>query len=230
MSETSGNGTVYQFTGAQGAPVMVLIHGLGLNRGIWDAFASAFSNRYRVLRYDLFGHGESAVPPSMPTLTVFSEQLLGLMDELEIEQAILIGFSLGGMINRRLAMDHPQRVSALAILNSPHEREPAAQKLVEQRALDSASGGPGATLDATLERWFTAGFRLGPGLLVLSSSPGPASHFRVGSMLPYRVRVEFLLDEPSWLIGRNDRGIDRVMMGWGMSPWDVGGALRPLDA
>jgi len=159
MSETSSNGSVFQFTGAEGAPVMVLIHGLGLNRGIWDAFASAFSNRYRVLRYDLFGHGESAAPPATPTLTVFSEQLLGLMDELDIEQAILIGFSLGGMINRRLAMDHPQRVTALAILNSPHEREAAAQKLVEQRALDSASGGPGATLDATIERWFTVGFR-----------------------------------------------------------------------
>lgn len=159
MSETSRNGTVYQLTGPAQAPVVVLIHGLGLNRGIWDAFVSAFSNRYRVLRYDLFGHGESAAPPAMPTLGVFSEQLLGLMDELHIEQAIVTGFSLGGMINRRMAMDHPQRVLALGILNSPHEREPEAQKLVEQRALDSAAGGPGATLDATIERWFTPKFR-----------------------------------------------------------------------
>jgi pimeloyl-ACP methyl ester carboxylesterase len=44
------------------------------------------------------------------------------------------------------------------ILNSPHEREPEAQQLVEQRALDSAAGGPGATLDATIERWFTPDF------------------------------------------------------------------------
>jgi len=159
MSETSRNGTVYQLTGPAQAPVVVLIHGLGLNRGIWDAFASAFSNRYRVLRYDLFGHGESAAPPAMPTLGVFSEQLLGLMNELHIEQAIVTGFSLGGMINRRMAMDHPQRVRALAILNSPHEREPEAQKLVEQRALESAAGGPGAMLDATIERWFTPEFR-----------------------------------------------------------------------
>ena len=47
------------------------------------------------------------------------------------------------------------------ILNSPHERSHDAQALVEQRALDSAAGGPGATLEATIERWFTAGFRAG---------------------------------------------------------------------
>ncbi len=82
--------------------------------------------------------------------------------------------------------------------------------------------------------WFAAGFRLGPGLLVLSSSPGPASDFRVGSMLRYRVWVkylldEYLLDQPSWLVGRTDRRIDRGMVGLEMSPWDVRGALHPLD-
>ena len=77
--------------------------------------------------------------------------------------------------------------------------------------------------------WFAAGFRLGPGLLVLSSSPGPASDFRVGSMLRYRVWVKYLLDQPSWLVGRTDRRIDRGMVGLEMSPWDVRGALHPLD-
>jgi len=52
-----------------------------------------------------------------------------------------------------------ERVAALMILNSPHERGAEAQALVEQRALDSAAGGPGATLDATIERWFTPEFR-----------------------------------------------------------------------
>jgi pimeloyl-ACP methyl ester carboxylesterase len=89
---------------------------------------------------------------------MFAEQLLALLDELAIDQCSIIGFSLGGMINRRFAMDHPERLHAMAILNSPHEREPAAQKLVEQRALDSAAGGPGATLDATIKRWFSAEF------------------------------------------------------------------------
>ncbi len=159
MSEVSGNGSVYELSGPVDAPVIVLIHGLGLNRHVWDSCVSRLAHRYRVLNYDLFGHGESVAPPGIPSLTLFSEQLLDLLDELAIDRCSMIGFSLGGMINRRFAMDHPERLHALAILNSPHEREPEAQKLVEQRALDSAAGGPGATLDATIERWFTAEFR-----------------------------------------------------------------------
>ena len=93
-----------------------------------------------------------------PSLTVLSEQLIALMDELGIDKAALVGFSLGGMINRRVAMDHPDRVSALCILNSPHERGDAQQRLVEERARDTSAGGPGATIDATLARWFTPAF------------------------------------------------------------------------
>ena len=158
MSNTSQNGTRFELHGRQDAEVVTLIHGLGLNRQIWGEYISALSSDYRVLSYDLFGHGESAAPPEVPDLTTYSEQLLGLLDELEISRVALLGFSLGGMINRRMAMDHGDRVSALAILNSPHERTPEAQKLVEERAFDSAQGGPGATLDATIERWFTPEF------------------------------------------------------------------------
>ena len=159
MPETSSNGSVFELSGPEDAPVVVLIHGLGLNRQIWESYVSRLAHRYRVLSYDLFGHGQSAPPPGTPSLTLFSEQLLSLLDELTIDQCSIIGFSLGGMINRRFAMDHPERLRALGILNSPHEREPEAQELVEQRALDSAVGGPGTTLDATLERWFTSEFR-----------------------------------------------------------------------
>ncbi len=161
QAKTSANGTRYQLSGVEGAPVLAFIHGLGLNRQIWDRYLSRLGQRYRVLSYDLYGHGESLSPPYKPTVTTFSEQLIGLMDELDIEQCAAIGFSLGGMINRRMAIDHPERVSALAILNSPHDRGAEAQVLVEQRALDAAAGGPGATLDATIERWFTPEFRAG---------------------------------------------------------------------
>ncbi len=158
MTARSSNGSSYALSGPEGAPVVALIHGLGLNRNVWEQYLPALAARYRVLNYDLYGHGESAPPPTTPDLALFSEQLLELLDELDIEQCTLVGFSLGGMINRRFAIDHAERVSALAILNSPHERTPEAQKLVEERAADSTAG-PGATLDATIERWFTTEFR-----------------------------------------------------------------------
>lgn len=165
MRERTRNGTVYEQAGPEVAPVVVLIHGLGLNRQIWQAYHAVFAaGGYRVLYYDLFGHGESVPPPgSSPpgqvSLSVFSAQLCELLDTLGIDKATIVGFSLGGMINRRFAMDYPERVRALAILNSPHERSPAAQQQIEARAAETAEGGPAANLDATLERWFTVGFR-----------------------------------------------------------------------
>jgi pimeloyl-ACP methyl ester carboxylesterase len=153
------HGTAWHRSGPEQAPAVVLIHGLGLNRSIWAAHESVLARQYQVISYDLFGHGESAKPPLQPSLALFSSQLLELLDSQGIERCALIGFSLGGMINRRFALDHAHRVSALAILNSPHERSPEAQKLVEQRAADTSAGGPGANLDATIERWFTPDFR-----------------------------------------------------------------------
>lgn len=156
----SAGGTAYDLSGPEGAPVVALIHGLGLTRqSTWGAIAPMLSQRFRVLSYDLCGHGQSILPPDGSSLTVLSEQLIALMDELGIGQAALVGFSLGGMINRRCAMDHGGRVSSLVVLNSPHERGPALQQQVEAAARDAGAGGPEATIDAALARWFTQDFR-----------------------------------------------------------------------
>lgn len=158
MASKDTNGTVYELSGPKDAPVIALIHGLGLNRQTWRDHEPEFAQNYRVLNYDLYGHGESAPPPVKPTLSLFAEQLRDLLDHLNIEQCAAVGFSLGGMINRRFALDYPGRASALAILNSPHERGAEAQKAVEERAAKSAAGGPGATIDTTLKRWLTPEF------------------------------------------------------------------------
>ena len=139
--------------------MVVLVHGLGLTQATWDGFVPALAQNYRVLAYDLCGHGESAAPQEKPSLTFLSDQLLALLNELGIAQAAIMGFSLGGMINRRFAMDHPDHVSALVVLNSPHERDPEAQRLVEERAAQTDAGGPAANIDSTLDRWFTPEFR-----------------------------------------------------------------------
>ena len=151
----TSNGTAYQICGREDAPVIALIHGIGLNRHIWRDYEPDFAQHYRVLSYDLFGHGDSAAAEKTLSLTVFSEQLRELLDQLGIEQCAAIGFSMGGMINRRFAMDHPQRCSALVVLNSPHERSPDAQRLVQERAAQTSEGGAAATLQAALQRWFT---------------------------------------------------------------------------
>ncbi len=154
------NDTAYDLNGPPDAPAVVLIHGLGLTRdSTWGGIAPRLSARFRVLTYDLPGHGDSALPTGAVSLRSLSDQLVALLDDLGIENAALVGFSLGGMVNRRCAMDHPDRVSALAVLNSPHERGPEAQDKVEARARDVRASGPAATIDATIERWFTPAFR-----------------------------------------------------------------------
>ncbi len=184
----SAGGTAYDLSGPEGTPVVALIHGLGLTRqSTWGMIAPILSQRFRVLSYDLCGHGQSILPANGSSLTVLSEQLITLMDELGIGQAALVGFSLGGMINRRCAMNHGGRVSSLVVLNSPHERGAALQQQVEAAARDAGAGGPGATIDAALARWFTPAFRAGHAnavadirRVVLANDPGNyALHRRV---------------------------------------------------
>ncbi|MEM7069561.1 MAG: alpha/beta fold hydrolase [Pseudomonadota bacterium] len=158
MYSRAPDGTAYELTGASDAPVVVLIHGLGLCRHLWVDHMAALAGRYRVLSYDLFGHGDSAPLPEDASLSVYAKQIADLMDHLQIEKAAIVGFSIGGMINRRFAMDFPDRASTLAILNSPHNRGDDAQKQVEERAMKVREQGGLSTLEAALKRWFTRDF------------------------------------------------------------------------
>lgn len=159
MFDRAPNGTAYELTGPEHKPVVTLIHGLGLCRHLWAGHLPAYEENFRVLNYDLFGHGDSAPPPERATLSVYADQLAGLVDHLGLDKTAVVGFSIGGMINRRFAMDYPDRLSALVILNSPHDRGEEAQRLVEERAAKVREEGPMATLDPALTRWFTPQYR-----------------------------------------------------------------------
>ena len=140
-------------------PPLALVHGLGLNRAMWQWQLPALVPHFDVLTYDLLGHGESSGPVAVPDLTMFSEQLLRLMDRCGIERAAIVGFSLGGMIARRFALDHPDRLSAMAILHSAHDRSPGERNAILERVRQVEAAGPSSTADAALERWFTSDFR-----------------------------------------------------------------------
>lgn len=155
----SPSGTAYELYGNRQKPAIVLIHGLGLTRHTWDDYIQDLADDYFIIAYDLLGHGQSALPQMPTSLSLLSDQLYELLTHLEIEHAHLLGFSLGGMINRRFAMDYPEKVASLLILNSPHERGEALQQKVEAQAKASANQGVEGVLEAALERWFTPSFR-----------------------------------------------------------------------
>ena len=165
VSEVAPDGTAYDLTGPADAPLLALIHGLGLCRHVWDGLLPELAG-YRVLNYDLYGHGQSAPPPETASLRLYSDQLVGLMDHLGLPRAAVLGFSIGGMINRRFALDHGNKLSSLVILNSPHDRGAQAQEAVEERAQSVRQQGAMSTMDAALRRWFTAEY--------LACGSGPA--------------------------------------------------------
>lgn len=170
-SLTAPDGTAYELAGPADAPCIALVHGLGLNRHCWQWTIPALPDRYRVLGYDLFGHGDSPVPPETPSLALFSRQLTDLLDHCGMASAAIAGFSLGGMIARRVAQDAPGRVTALAILHSPHKRTEDAQAAIVKRVEQARLHGPGSTVDAALERWFSDTCRANnPGMMALVRS------------------------------------------------------------
>jgi len=152
------DGTTYELTGPKSAPVVILIHGLGLNKDCWQWLTPDLVNSYRILSYDLYGHGGSVDPTKQPSLSLFSKQLGSLLDHCDISQGVIVGFSLGGMIARRFAQDAPKRSLAMIILHSPHTRSEAAQASILARVDQARIMGPQSTVEAALERWFTSGF------------------------------------------------------------------------
>src|SRR5918992_2110981 len=95
----------------EGAPV-VLITGSNLDRRMWAGDVDWLKARFMVVRYDLRAHGESAVP-SAPFSHV--EDLFGLLDELKIRRAALIGLSAGSTIALDAALHAPERVDRIVL-------------------------------------------------------------------------------------------------------------------
>jgi pimeloyl-ACP methyl ester carboxylesterase len=153
----------------KGSP-LVLVHGLGMHGEMWRPLLPLLAGRHTVVTYDLAGHGRSREPVDPVTLRSLSEQLTRLMDELAIARAALAGFSLGGMIVRRFAVDHPERASAIVVLNSAHDRTEAERDAVRNRVEQARLHGPDATIDAAIERWFTPVYR--------AANPGPVAEVR----------------------------------------------------
>lgn len=155
MTLCDPHGTVYEVSGPQDAPVIVLVHGLGLNRAVWQWMVPDLAARFCVVSYDLVGHGDSAPPKGHPSLRDLARQLADLLDHLRVGKAAVVGFSLGGMVARRFAQDFPARARALAILHSPHRRTADAQEAIIARVEQAKDAGPAATVEAALVRWYT---------------------------------------------------------------------------
>ena len=154
----SSGGTYYQISGSSSQTVLVFIHGLGLNKDMWRYQIYEFKTKYRILTYDLFGHGQSLRSNKKPSLSIFTQQLHELLNDLKVSKVVILGFSLGGMIARHFSKTYPSMVGGLVIMNSPHKRSAAAQNAVHNRFLQVKENGPSSTVNDAIKRWFTPEF------------------------------------------------------------------------
>lgn len=97
---------------------LVFIHGLGSCGEDWGPQVDHFRSRYRVVTFDLRGHGLSSKPRSSYTIPVFARDTAALLRALQLDRAHVVGISLGGMVAFQLAIDAPELVRSLAIVNS----------------------------------------------------------------------------------------------------------------
>jgi 3-oxoadipate enol-lactonase len=109
-------------------PAIVLLHGLLFDGGMWRGQIEPLSALGRVVVIDGPGAGKSEPPPRF-MLEEHADALFDAWGELGIDKAIIVGLSWGGMVGMRFALQHPTRVSGLALLDSSAETHPLAERV-----------------------------------------------------------------------------------------------------
>jgi pimeloyl-ACP methyl ester carboxylesterase len=137
------------FEAGRGEP-LILIHGLADDHRAWRRTLPDLMLRHRIVVYDLRGHGETTLGQPDGTLRQLGDDLVELMDSLRIDRADIAGFSLGGTIAMRVAIDHAPRVRKVALVATSSRVGRAAAEWYRQRVEMVDRDDP--QLRATMER------------------------------------------------------------------------------
>ncbi|MFP5071917.1 3-oxoadipate enol-lactonase [Pseudonocardia nantongensis] len=153
---TAGIALHHRIDGPDGAPVLVLGPSLGTDLHLFDAQVAALADRYRIVRYDLPGHGESPTPDGPYTMRGLADSVVALLDRLGIDRAHHAGVSIGGAIAQQLTLDHPNRVISLtAVASAARFADPDTWP---QRAATVREQGTEAMVAGRPGTWFVESF------------------------------------------------------------------------
>lgn len=127
---------------------VVLVHGFTLDRRMWDVEFSKLAEEFRVIRYDLRGHGAS---PGVTKAFSNTSDLKSLLDDLDVTSAHLVGLSLGGWIATDFAILNPERVTSLTLIDPfyPSDQQTEFDKRIQGYFRTARNNG----LDAGLKQW-----------------------------------------------------------------------------
>jgi len=112
-------GAKLHYVDAGSGPVVVLLHGLADDVGVWEAILPTLAAKHRVIALDQIGFGRSDKPLLSYRVATFVDFLDGFLNELKIDRASLVGNSLGGWIAADFALKHPERVDRIVLCAAP---------------------------------------------------------------------------------------------------------------
>ena len=158
--------TFYRLEGRDGGPVLMLAHSLGQDHGMWDPQVADLSGYFTILRYDLRGHGASAVVPGEYAMEQLGADALALDDALGVERFAFCGLSLGGMIGQWVAARAPDRVSGVVLANTSPKADAGGMEVRRQEVL---AEGMAAVADTVMGRFFSRRMlQMGPPAVAMS--------------------------------------------------------------
>ena len=133
----------YSVDGA-GAP-LVLVHGAGADRLAWEEMLPGLAAHFTVYTYDLrgFGKTERAQSPKL-ALDVWTNDLLGFLDAMDLDAPVLVGWSLGGCVVLDFACEHPTRVEVVVTLGCRGPNREERDLSGFQKRMELAEGGASA--------------------------------------------------------------------------------------
>ncbi|MFD5004710.1 alpha/beta fold hydrolase [Streptomyces mutabilis] len=155
MSETPSNTLQYRFDGPEEAPVLILGPSLGTTWHMWDRQVPELAQQWRVLRFDLPGHGGAPAHPA-GSVAELTSRLLATLDGLGVQRFGYAGCAFGGAVGTELALRHPERLASLALIAASPRFGTADE--FRQRGVIVRTNGLDPIARSAPERWFTGGF------------------------------------------------------------------------
>jgi 3-oxoadipate enol-lactonase/4-carboxymuconolactone decarboxylase len=144
----------YRLEGLEDKPVLVLSHSIGADHGMWAPQVPDLLSHFRVLRYDICGHGASDAPQGDYSIEELGREVLGLADALKISEFAFCGLSLGGAIGQWIGIHAAGRVSRLVLANTSPQFGPRANWDARRKAV--LDGGMAAVIDLVMQRFFSS--------------------------------------------------------------------------